>query len=1596
MTSIDDRLAGLSPEKRRLLLKRLADRRLAAAVPVIERSEATRAPLTFAQRRLWFLEQLAPGSPLYNNPSAIDGTGPLDASALERALGFVVRRHEALRTRLVPEGDEAVQVVVAYGEAPGGLVPLEVEDLRSLLPAEREARTRDLLIRTAEDPFDLAVGPLMRARLILHSEDRWTLAVTFHHLVSDAWSAQRFLAELVAGYRAAAAGRTPALPELPIQYGDFARWQRSDACAAELDRQRAWWIERLSGAPTTLSLPLDRPRRASTSHAGDSVRFRLEPAVADALRRLAAEREGTTLFMVLLAGFSALLHRLSGDTDLCLGTAIAGRSRPETDPLIGLFVNTLVLRVDASGGPTFLDLLERVSKTAVSAFAHPDVPFEQLVEALPVPRDAAMHPLFQVLFLLQNVPTIGHPLAELDLEIEPRAVSNRRARFDLTLSLFEAEGSLAGSAEYATDLFDRATIEAWCAAYATLLGAAAAHPEARIGDLPLGLSPSLVRPEPLGGASSGRSVAERFSEMAARFFDQRAVGFEDRWWSYAELERISGRLAQHLVARGIGPEARVGLAAERGLAEWAGMLAVWKAGAAYVPLDPGFPVERLAWIVASSGVRLVLTAGSGAALALPEGVDTLSLDALLAEEGAPSDEAPLAATDEGRRSENESADRLAYVLYTSGSTGRPKGVSVSHRSLLFFLDAMTARLAWGPDTALLAVTTLGFDIALLERWGPLLVGGTSQVVSAPEAADGRALAARIASSRANVLQGTPATWRILREAGWPSELEGARALTALVGGEALPVELARWLAGRAREVFNLYGPTETTVWSTAHRFVDDGSADHGAYVELGQALGATRLAVVGSDLEPAPVGVWGELVIGGPGVARGYEGRGGETALRFVPDPFGAAPGARMYRTGDVCRLRLDGRLEFGGRRDGQVKLRGHRIETGEIEARLLESEQVAAAAVVVTDETLVAFVVPAPAVSLREAEVAALASALARALPAYMVPRRIEVLDALPLTPNGKLDRRALAANARALRAARGGHVAPRTATEATLEAIFCEVLALEKVSVEANFFELGGHSLLATRVAARIREQLGREVALRALFEAPTVATLAARVEATEASLAGPALVAVPAGERPALIPLSHAQERLWFLDQLHPGDAAYAIPLVLRLEGNLDLGALEQALADVVRRHEVLRTTFLAVGGKPRQNIHPPGSELARRAACIEHVDLSSLGGEAQQGEARAHALRAAQAPFDLEAGPLLRSTLIRLGERSHLAVLVMHHIVSDGWSVGVLSRELAALYEARCAGVPSPLLPLPIQFADWALCERAFADRGALAAGVELWARVLKGVPAELELPADRPATSGPRFAARRRLVLEPAIAAGARRLAQAHEATLFMVLLAGYAAALYAEGAGDDLVIGCPSAGREDPRLEPAIGFFVNTLPLRLTLDGARTLADLVAEARDRTLSGLAHRHIPFARIAEAAAGDGRVPPSLGQLWFVLQNVPRPMPALGDLSVQPVPAEEIAGFANGLLPARYELKLELGEAEDGAITGGFEYRVDRFDEATVGRIAARFVELLDAMVQTPERTLGEWRRRAADRAAGELADHRRRGLERLRTRRPTGA
>jgi len=1063
------------------------------------------SPLSFAQQRLWFLDQLEPASPFYNIPLAIRMVGILDVAALEATLAALVARHEALRTTFTAVEGSPLQII-----APVSRVDLPVLDLSGLPDGEREARALELSTAEARRPFDLVRGPLLRVRLLRLGATEHLLVLVLHHIVSDGWSMGVIFRELGALYRDATAGRSSSLPELPVQYADFAVWQRALLGGAELAGQLAYWRTHLAGAPSVLELPADRPRPPRPSHRGARHAFVLPTELCDRLKVL-SQREGVTLFMTVLAAFQALLGRYTGEDDIVVGSPMAGRTRVELEGLIGFFVNTLVLRTELAGDPPFRELLARVCDVALGAYDNSDVPFERLVEELRPERDLGRMPLVQVIFALQNVPRTALTFPDLVLSSTP--LDPGTSRFDLALSLTEGAGGLAGSVQYSTDLFEAATIDRLASHYRTLLEGIVADPQRRLSALPL-LSDA-ERRQLLGTWNATARVYPQdrcfhmlFEEQVSRTPEAVALDCADTSLTYAELNRRANRLAHHLRWLGVGPEVRVGIAMERSIDLVVGMLGVLKAGGAYLPLDPAYPAERLGFMLGDAGARVLLTHSGLVARVPAPGAGVVLMDA----EGGE--------WNTGRCEENPSSGatpaNLAYVLYTSGSSGRPKGVMVEHRSLVNYLCWAGGLLAGEAVHALPTTAALTFDASLKQLFAPLVSGGTVWVLS-DEAVTHPAAILRALGSRMGVgLNCVPSVWAGLLDALDldPGLTPGDRLGCLFLGGEELTPGLVRrsLAAFPGLRIWNLYGPTEATANATAGRVAP---ADR---VSIGRPIANTQAYVLDRHLHPVPLGVVGELCLGGDGLGRGYLGRPALTADRFRPNPFSEHPGARLYRTGDRVRQRPDGQLDFLGRLDQQVKLRGFRIELGEIETVLREHPAVREAVVLVRDHRpgdprLLAYVIPtgsAPAAG-------ELRDFLARQLPAYMLPAAFLFLESLPRTRNGKVDPRALPGPGPADSESDAAFVAPHTLVERTLAAIWETVLGVGHVGVQDEFFQLGGHSLLATQVISRIRTAFGIELPLRALFEAPTVAGLAGLIEAAQQASPGhsaPPLVPRPRG--------------------------------------------------------------------------------------------------------------------------------------------------------------------------------------------------------------------------------------------------------------------------------------------------------------------------------------------------------------------------------------------------------------------------------------------------------------------------------------------------
>ncbi|HEX2188744.1 MAG TPA: amino acid adenylation domain-containing protein, partial [Longimicrobiaceae bacterium] len=1484
-------------------------------------------PLSFAQERLWFLDRLRPGTAAYNIPLALRVRGELDAAALARALEETARRHEALRTTFSEVDGRPVQTV-----RPPAPVPLPVDDLRALPAEARRAEAERVARAEAAAPFDLAAGPLLRARLVRLDDAEHLLVLVMHHVVSDGWSAGVLVRELGALYPAMAAGGPSPLLPLPTQYADWAVRQREWLRSETVEEQLGYWRERLAGlAP--LPLPTDRPRPPTQSFRGAVHRFTVPTDVVEPLRAL-ARGEGATLFMALTAALDLLLARYAGERDVAVGTPVSNRGRAEVAGLVGLFVDTLVLRADVAPDEGFRALLGRVRSAALEAFARQDVPFERLVEELHPERDRSRNPLFQVMLAPQSA--MPEPVELPGATWTPEPLDGGAAIMDLTLFTWELSGGgLTAALEYATDLFEPATVERMAAHWVEALRQAAADPDRPVAELPLLLPEErellaawsdTARPYP------ERCLHELFAEQAARTPDAAALRHRGRTVSYAELDRRANRLAHHLRARGVGPEARVGICLERTPDLVAAMLAVQKAGGAYVPVDPAHPADRVAYVLEDAGAAAVVS-HTRLADRLPAGVPRVLLDA---------EEEALAEWPETAPEGGAEPRSLAYVLYTSGSTGRPKGVQLEHRSASQVVHFLRDLVRPEDRAVTLGSTSVSFDVSVAEVYGTLCWGGTLVLVenalALPEVAgEGIRLVVTVPSAAAE----------LLRAGGIP---DSVRAFN--LGGEPLPAELARELyaLGHVDRVLNLYGPTEDTTYSTWSEV-----ARGAERVRIGRPVANSRGHVLDPAGSPVPVGVPGELFLAGAGVGRGYHARPDMTAERFVPDPFSAEPGARMYRTGDRVRWLADGELEYLGRGDFQVKVRGFRIEPEEVESALRAHPSVGEAAVAARpgaagEARLVAWLLPAE--DGARPDPAELRAWLRERLPDYMVPSAFVILDRFPRTGSGQVDRRALPTpDAAAEQAAAPAHAAPRTPTEEVVAAMWAETLGTERVGIHESFFDLGGHSLLGAQLAARARSALGVDLPIGTLFEAPTVAEFAARVDE--------ALRAASGVERPPLLPaardgaeglpLSFAQERLWFLDRLRPGTAAYNMPAALRFTGALDTEALRRSLDAIVRRHEALRTRFPSVRGRPVQVVDPP------RPLPWTVTDVSHLRGTGLEAELRRLALAEAAEPFDLQAGPLLRAGLVRAGEGDHLLLLTVHHVASDGWSMGVLAREMIALYEAFAEGREPELPPLPVQYADYAVWQRDWLRGEALERQLAWWRERLAPLAPEAEIPTDRPRPEVQSFAgAQTETALGAEVSARVRALAREAHATPYMVMLAAFQAALRRHVRTDRVVVGTDVASRGAPETEGLVGLFVNQLVLSADLSGEPTFRGLLARVRETTLGAYAHGDVPFNLLVDAVnpvRDPGRNP--LFQVMFVFDNTPFPELRFAGVEMR-VMETELAG-------APFDLSVLVSE-EEGEFRCLWRYNPDLFDAATVAAVAEDFGVMARASTATPDAPL----------------------------------
>ncbi|WP_280335102.1 non-ribosomal peptide synthetase, partial [Nocardia wallacei] len=1544
--------------------------------PLTAQPRPERLPLSLAQQRMWFLNRFDPGSAVDNIPVVVRLSGLLDRQALQIAVADVLARHESLRT-MYPEIDgEAFQQVVATGRVIPDLTPIDVTE------NELPLRLSELLLTG----FDVTIEVPFRAGLFEVSPTEHVLAIVVHHISADGFSMGPFARDVMTAYSARVDGGEPAWQPLEVQYADFALWQRDvlgseDDPESVISQQISFWTEALRGVPEQLDLPSDRPRPAVASGRGAVHTFDIDAEIQANLAEFARSRGGT-LFMVVHAALAVLLSRLSGESDIAIGTPVAGRGERALDDMIGMFVNTLVLRTEIDGATTFTDLLQTVRAEDIAAFGNADLPFERLVEILNPRRSQARNPLFQVMLSLQNTRQItlelpGLTVGGLELPIET-------AKFDLAVELTERmrapepdgngtaiPAGITAKFVYATDLFDADTVARFGRWFVRLLKAVTAMPDRPVGDLPLLDAPEAARQLRGWNGEQRRldpaaSVVESFLAQVAATPD--AVAVVDRSagtaetglavapvsLTYAEFGSRVNRLARKLIEAGVGPDVRVALGMRRSLDLVVAIHAVLQAGGAYVPLDLDQPAERVAYVLGTAEPACVLTTAR-------DSFDSGVLPALVVDELDLSGYSDAPVTD-AERTAPLRPQHLAYVLFTSGSTGRPKGVGISHAALYHQMRWLITEFGITADDIALYKTPATFDASVWEPLAPLLTGART-VIAVPDGhRDTAYLSDVIPAERITLASFVPSLLTVFATTADPDSLTSLRAL--LVGGEAFTgeaVEAFRRLGLSGVELINLYGPTEFTVNAT-HAVVGDGMA---TAVPIGRPVWNTDAYVLDARLHPVPTGVAGELYLSGEQLARGYFGRADMTADRFVANPFGPN-GSRMYRTGDLVIRDAEGALIYRGRTDFQVKLRGLRIELGEIEHALRSHPAVAQAVAMVradghTGERLVGYVVPVAGTVADDAD---LRAHLATVLPSYMIPAAFVVLDALPLGANGKLDRRALPEPVFGVREFR----AASTPIEEIVANTFATVLDLDTpIGVDDDFFELGGNSLIATQVVARLGSALDTRIPVRLLFEASTVGALAARVE----SQVGSGRRELVAGPRPERIPLSLAQQRMWFLNRFDQQSAAYNVPMAVRLTGELDVAALRAAIGDVVARHEVLRTVYPEVPESDSPNaLSGPVQVILPVARAIPELEIRTV----TPAEIEAAVVELTSTIFDVTSEVPLRVALFEVetgndsAAREYVVAMVVHHISGDGSSVAPLTRDLMTAYATRAAGEAPNWPPLPVQYADYSLWQRELLgsedDPESLAAKqIGYWQTALAELPDQLDLPSDRPRPAVQSFAGGK---VPVRIDAETHRalvdLARSEGATLFMVVHTALAVLLARLSGTEDIAIGTPVAGRGEAVLDDMIGMFVNTLVFRSRVDGGEAFTELLARQRETDIQAFANADVPFERLVEVlnpVRSTARHP--LFQVGLSFQNL-----ALATLDL---PGLTVSGVDFDTQLSQFDLHLIVSDRydESGAptgIEGVLTYASDLFDPETVEGFVGRFARLLSGIVAAPRTAVGE--------------------------------
>lgn len=1521
---------------------------------ILHHLQDRRLPLSYFQERLWFMEQWEPGKAAYNLSLAYRLKGGVNVGAMEESINAVIERHEVLRTSFVADNDQLSQIV-----APILRLSLATIDLRTMPEAERNETSLHLAQESARRTFDLAHGPLLRSLLVQLDDEERLLVFTVHQIVCDGWSMRILFSEFWRSYEAISQNRLPSLPSISVQYADFAVWQRQLLSGEWIESQLSYWKETLCGTLPVLNFPTDRPRPALQSFRGSRIPIELSESVTAALNEL-SRQEGVTLFVTLMAAFKTLLYRYTGQEDIIVGFPIADRNWGEASGCIGFFVNTLVARTDLSGEPTFRDLLFIVRDVCVGAYAHQDLPFEKLVQELQLNRDLSRNPLFQVMFTFQNMP-LAYPVVP-ELCSTPISIDNGTSKVDLTLSLAERESQLIGFFEYCTDLFDHTTIERMADHFRTLLECIIADRNHSIAKL--AMLTEIERHQLLvewndtnADYSNGSCIHELFESQVEKTPDAIAVEYEEKKLTYREINGRANQLAHYLRGLGVGRESLVGICLERSVEMVIGVLGILKAGGAYLPLDPAYPTERLRFMLADAGVSVLLTveelANRGWKPVLSKAEGTENDDPQMKVVRLDRDGRTIGGESKDNPRLGMSADGIAYVIYTSGSTGTPKGVVGLHRGAVNRFAWMWKTYPYEPAEKCCAKTSLSFVDSVWEIFGPLLQGVPLVLIPDAILKDPQRLVCCLRDNHVTRIGLVPSFLKTLLDV-FPCLRDYVPELTLWsCSGEFLPKEVVERFQKSIPDstLLNLYGSSEVSADVTCY---DTRSTNLNRDIPVGRPLSNTQIYIVDSNLQPVPIGVPGELCVAGDGLALGYLNRPELTAEKFIFNPFSSDPRSRLYRTGDLARYRNDGNIEFIGRLDNQVKIRGYRIELGEVESALNEHSAVKDSVVVAqeressSEKELVAYLVPIERSSLSVTE---LRSFLRGKLPEYMVPSIFVPLEVLPLMPNGKIDRNVLPAPDGARPDVDDGFVEPRTEIEELVTQVWREILKLDKIGVFDNFFELGGHSLLATRVVARLRSNFNIDLPLRKLFELPTVAALAAHIDIlryNQIGLSIPAIVPVPRRQH---MPLSFSQRRLWFLHKLDPGLTAYNMPAVFRITGALNISLLEQALNEIVGRHEVLRTRILEIDGQPYQEIVPA------IAFSLPVISLSHLSQNQVASEAERLSVEDAQEPYDLTQAPLMRAKLLRLGDEDHVFILNFHHIVADGSSLVVFYQEVATLYETYLRGKPSPLRPLSVQYADYAVWQNDWLRGEALETELDYWKGRLGNGLSPLQLPTDyeRLAVQSYR-GARYKSTLSNQLTKSLKELSRQQSVTMFMSLFATFNILLSRISSQEDIVMGSTIAGRNHPETDGLIGFFINALPLRCDLSGEPSFVTLLQRVRELCLDAFTNQDVPFDKIVEAI--KPRREPGRNPIFDILFNVADTSERILTLA-----GCEVTKLAQVNPGAKFDIVLHAPEIA-GKIEIAIVYNADLFRENRIVTLLEQFALLLAQVVDNPELPIGQ--------------------------------